>query len=178
MKRYIRAFAFTRKKAIDKLDGPSIEVNEHVIKCVIFGGYRKDSYNHWIHEISSWLQSCDSRGISGANLKDRDYRESLFGHFGDCVSDAENNLLHFKSSNLYKHHKKNPTTALPYYRINDEMIDCLYDCYVELMDTCIPILQSSKEHNLSFWKKLVKSIIDSHIYDFKDEDIVENIYDE
>ena len=172
MKLYIRAFSLPRKKAIEKLDGPSMKLDEHITKCVIYGEYQNESFKHWSHEIATWLQSCDGSNISGANLKVKDYQDSLFGHFGTTISDAYDNLNYFQANNPDKHHSGSHSNPLPYFRINDDMVKCLYDCYNDIVDICIPILQASKVHPVSFWDSLVRSILSAHIYKLTDEDIL------
>ena len=58
------------------------------------------------------------------------------------------------------------------------MIDCLYGCYTDIKDVCVLLLKSAKVHPLTLWKKLLKSFVDSYVYNFQNDDIVENIYDE
>ena len=178
MKQHIRAFAFSRKQAINRLESYSEQLNEYIIKCIIFGKYREESYNHWLYEVCTWIHTCDGADISGAKLKEKDYENSIFGYFAETKQETKENLLNFKVGNLYRSHKKNPTGALPYYSINNEMIDCLYGCYTDIKDVCVPLLKSAKVHPLTLWKKLLKSFVDSYVYNFQDDDIVENIYDE
>ena len=178
MKQYIRAFALPRKKAINKLDSYSEQLDEHIIKCIIFGTYRPESFDHWAHEVCTWIHSCDSANISGAKLKPKDYEDSLFGYFGDTEQETRENLVQFISGNLYRNHKKDPKGALPYFKINDTMVNNLYNCYNDIKDTCIPILQTSKVHPISYWKTIVKSILIEHRYNFSSDDITETIYDE
>lgn len=175
MKLYIRSFSLHRGEAITKLSSLSNELNEHVIKCIIFGEYREDSYSHWLHEISTSIASCDRGNISGARLKDKDYEDSLFGSFGSSIQDARDNLEQFKVINLRKHKKLNFETSLPYYVVNDTMVDNLYKCYCDLKDLCIPLLKSKKTHPVSFWKTAISLIVDNYKYTLEDTDITSEL---
>ena len=174
MKVYIKAFSLARGEAIQKLGRVSSTLNEHLIKCIIFGEHRPDSYQHWLHEVVSFITTCDKGNISGANLKDKDYKNSLFGSFGDSISDAEDNLKQFEVINIHSYKNTDPEIALPYFIVNDEMVSCLYNCYQDLIITCIPLLKDKNVHPISYWKRIIQPIVDDYKYLLKPEDIVEH----
>lgn len=175
MKLYIKSFSLHRGEAITKLSNLSTPLNEHIIKCIIFGKYRQEAYSHWMHEIVTFIASCDKGNITGAKLKEKDYRESLFGSFGTSKQDARDNLEQFKVINIRKHKEYNEETSLPYYNVNNVMVENLYDCYRELEDACIPLLRDKKVHATTFWKKIISPIIDSYTYSLEDGDITSEL---
>lgn len=174
MKKYIYAMALSRRHAISKLDSLSPKINEHVIKCVVYGKYQPRDLDGWISEIAGWMFAADRTAFVGAKLKDKDYVDSLFGQFGTDSSDAEDNLLFFEYTNLKKREGQN--TRLPYFRVNDTLKVKLFRCYNEMKKEIPPILREREEHSKMFWNSFVRDIIDEYLYDLKDSDIVEDIY--
>lgn len=106
---YILGKAFTRKKAIQRLEAFSEQILEYVSKCILFGCMvDTNKYDHWIEdEIGTLIY--DSHLLETNNrcrLKFKDYRENLFGEFGTSLADAKINLdlqyiAHLLSANPY-----------------------------------------------------------------------------
>lgn len=170
MKVYIRAFAYSRKKARDTINNYAYKLNEHIIKCIIFGKYRPDFVDHWVGECANWLVECDKNHIQQANLKESDYRDTIFEFFGDNHSEVEYGLIHFEKTNLEDH--KDEPGALPYFAINSDMIQKLFNCYQDLIDVCVPRFKSKTFHEKRSWATVVKSVIVDNMYDFKESDII------
>ena len=175
MKQYIKAFAYSRKKARDTINSYAYKLNEHVIKCIIFGKLRPESKVHWIKEIANWLVECDKSQIQQANLKTKDYNDTIFEFFAETMDETEYGLIHFEKTNLEKH--EGEPGSLPYFEINSKMVNKLFNCYTDLRDICIPRFQSKTFHEKNSWISVLTAIIDDNLYDFQPTDIIDSTHD-
>lgn len=175
MKIYVKAMSLSRKQAIGRLDSLSMNISEHLIKCVVYGKYRSTDFHGWISEIAAWIEAADRPNVIGAKLKARDYRNSIFGQFGSTFYDAEDNLSFFESTNLYR--REGESSKLPYFKINNEVVRCLFNCYNEVKDKCIPLLMNKEHHSKLFWYNTIESIVNNHLYKLVDENIVTDIHE-
>lgn len=159
MKRYIRsdsifAMSQSRKQVLQDFQDLGGIINTHIIKCVAYGDTMPNDIQHWQHEIATWIADANSIKCK-SKLKERDYRDILFGSFGNDIEDARRNLKRFKLRN------GRLLNAEPYpdFDITDDMVDKLFDTYRDLVDACTPILVSGKINTINRWQQLIEPIL-------------------
>lgn len=141
MKRYVIStvpifgMAYERKKIIQRLEGFSKVILEHVAKCIMYGTNFRD-YNHWIeHEIATWIVDASDMYLDkNKKLKTRDYAEVLFGEFGTEVQDARTNL------HIEQNRCRRSTPPYPEVVVDKEMISNMFEACNEIRDTFSPLL--------------------------------------
>ena len=102
IKRSIFYQAQPRKVALDSLYEDAKELAFHVIKCVVYLDQFPENYHHWVHdEICLWLAEADSITCK-SKLKWADYRDNLFGYFGETKADTYRVLISFKKQHIYR----------------------------------------------------------------------------
>lgn len=136
------AFAISIKKreAINMFYQYSDPIAYHLIECVIYN----DSLNkldHWINEIANSLSLVNKYKIKPRNkkLKSSEYKNSVFASFGDSKEDAKSVLSVFKLDNLIR------DDSYPDFEITDEMINCVYMTFQNVMNYVLPILTSNDD---------------------------------
>lgn len=104
-------------------------IEEHNIKCVVYGQNHRD-YKHWMLEISSWIWNISQRRPKkGFKLSSDDYKKNLFWGMGDSLKDSKLSLETFKDF-----HVKNK--EYPDFLITKDICRRLFDCYHELSNVC------------------------------------------
>lgn len=161
MKRYVRAdniFAMSqsRKQVLQDFQDLGGIINTHIIKCVVYGNTLSNDLPHWIHEIATWIADANSIKCK-SKIKEKDYRDMLFGSFGDDLEDAWRNLRRFKLRNG----RLLNSEPYPDFDITDEMVDKLFDAYQDLVDVCVPILVSGKPQTINKWQQLITPVLSS-----------------
>lgn len=142
---HIFGMAFPRKKCLDRLEALSKELNNHIIKCVVYYQTRPDDLSHWISEISNFIAQANKIKCN-SKLKKKDYMESIFADFGDEWIDANVNLEQFQL--IEKDY--------PEFDPEDKnLIDTLYQMYQLIIDTCIPVFNSKDIRSSDEWYKIL-----------------------
>lgn len=120
----IFGMAYERKKVIQRLEGFSKRILEHVAKCILYGR-RSLNYDHWIEdEIALWISDASDMFLDkGKKLKSNDYRRYLFGEFGDEVADARTNL-HVQYADDRKTRDPYPATEIDKQKIYNMFDAC------------------------------------------------------
>ena len=99
MKRVIRSslilgMAFPMSVAKDKLTADAKQLNDHIMKCVIYGD-SLSCLNHWIDdEITTWIYKASTISCKH-RISPNVYKSTLFCWFGEDSRDAESNLYDF-----------------------------------------------------------------------------------
>lgn len=106
MKIYLKAktaiysMAFDRSIAINHLKKPAKTLMRHMIKCIVYGN-TTGNYDHWINEISDYLEIANDVRMSPKNKKpDWDmFNTYLLGELGDTELDAKVIIAEFSKDN-------------------------------------------------------------------------------
>lgn len=150
MKRLIRSntyieaifgMAHDKKKAETKIEALSEQINNHIIKCVVYRNSTND-LQHWIYdELTTWfdyINNIDVKTKSG-KLSERSFDSILFSEFGENPKDAEFNLVVFRAS------VAKLGTEYPDFQITRNLAKKLNDVYTEIRTTFLPIF--TKKNN-------------------------------
>lgn len=175
MKVYVKAMALPRRQALIHLSYHAKEIEEHIVKIIMYGNYRRTAYSHWLQELAAWFAYCDENNITRLRLREQDYSESMFAYFCEDAEDAASALFQFQVDNLMKHERRNKSTVLPYFYINDEMSTKLYDCMHEIKFSSLEDLMNPVYHATSYWRTKLHTILKKHMYTLENSDIADNI---
>lgn len=147
----ILGMAMPRHTVLQKLSNVSPQLNEHIIKCVVYHDVSPSTIPHWVTEIAAWLRYAD-RLKSKSQLKAVDYQNTLFGSFGDEKDDADINLTEFQ---LFNNEKRDD--RYPDFEVTSDLITQLFQTYQNLMNACTPLLLSKDVHDLQEWRNTIMS---------------------
>lgn len=157
MKRYIRsnsifAMADARKHVLEKLDSLNSKIEEHVLKCVVYG-HDDPSYEHWIHEITNWISYANDVTLKPNNKKPKasDFLNTVFS-FGDDISDAKLSLGCFQA-------KIHDSDKYSYFEVTDVLARNLLQSLNNIVDTMIPIVTKDNNLRYSQIKEILKDCI-------------------
>ena len=159
MKRCIKAdsiFAMSqhRKQVLQDFQDLGGIINTHIIKCVVYKDVMPEAQNHWVNEIATWIADANSIKCK-SRLKEKDYRNFLFGSFGDDIEDARRNINRFRLRNG----RLLNSEPYPDFQITDELVDALFDAYIGIVNACVPILISGQVKTTHEWKQLIDPIL-------------------
>ena len=142
-----------RKVALDTLYEDAKELAFHVIKCVLYLDQFPENYYHWVHdEISLWLACADSVTCK-SKLKWSDYRDNLFGYFGETKADVNRVLLSFKKQHVLK------TNQYPDFEIDEQLVDAIHSCMNTIIEASKPWLLSKQIHSINDWYSIMSKIL-------------------
>lgn len=157
MKKYIYGMSFPRKHALAKMEELSEQLNEHVIKCVVYNEMRYMTINHWVDELSTWMNRANKIKCR-SKLKQKDYVGALFGAFGNSILDAEINLDSYCRLNRRKI-LVNDYEAYPDFDSEDsELISKLFNAYQKVIRYSLPYLMSDIILTTQEWSNILLSI--------------------
>lgn len=154
MKKYIFGMSLPHKSALKRLEADSEQFAVHVVKCIVYQEVRPLDVDHWIHELSTFLQDavnvkCDSK------LKPKDYRNTVLSYIGDDFEDAYTLLRYFQ-----KHCCNNSKDNYPEFVIDDNLVDMTYLACNKLLKF-VPSILASKEARYYDWTDLLKRALNS-----------------
>ena len=144
------SMSYPRSKALEIIDSNSKQINDHIVKYVVYYDMRPNDRNHWLNELSSWFERAD-RVSSKSGLKRKDYEATIFGWFGTTIDDALLNLEMFHDK--YIRYSSNP---YPEFEITPELANKLFKTYKRIKHLALPELMSKKVHSTSFWYNLIE----------------------
>ena len=144
--------AYPKRQALIRLSLHSQNIDDHVIKCVVYGRQMPENLHHWIQELSTWLAEADSITCK-SKIKESEYIDQVFGMFGDSVGDAYLNLKQFKFRYV------DQLKEYPDFVIDSTIIDRLFDTYLSITEESLKYLLSSKKHSKSEWYRLLNSLL-------------------
>ena len=151
---YIKAMSWNRNRALSKLSSMSDTFVKHILKCVIYSDNMRD-YNHWIQEISNYLEVANDIELKPRNKKPSksDYEDTLFDALGNTRKDARNNLKLF----LWEIEE---THQYPEFEITEKLINNVFETCKNIVDTFVPILiTKNSEDAESFQPKVEECIV-------------------
>lgn len=149
---YIMGMAFPLSVAKDKLTSDAKRLNDHIIKCVVYG----DSLyclNHWIDdEITTWIYkastiSCKHRISSNV------YRSTLFCWFGENSRDAESNLYDFYAKYVMRRKE------YPKFDIDRYLIERLNKVYREIEKEIIQMFCDKYSYTKNDYSEVLREIL-------------------
>lgn len=157
MKRVIRSslilgMAFPISVAKDKLTSDAKQLNDHIMKCIVYG----DSFgclNHWINdEITTWIYkastvSCKHRISSNV------YKSTLFCWFGEDSRDAESNLYDFYTKYVMRRKK------YPKFEIDRYLVERLNKVYRELEREIIQMFCDKYNYTKEDFREVLNEIL-------------------
>ena len=141
----------TRQKSLKQLDALSDTLIEHICKYILYKDIRPNDKEHWIDEISDVLEYVSDMTLKTKKkkLKASDYREWLFGDFGDEISDLKRCLWMTMKSCM----KKNP----PYPKVDFENINLKleFKAVQKMIDECSIKLSEVNVYKKEEWISIV-----------------------
>lgn len=157
MKRVIRSslilgMAFPMSVAKDRLTADAKQLNDHIMKCIVYG----DSFgclNHWINdEITTWIYkastvSCKHRISSNV------YKSTLFCWFGEDSRDAESNLYDFYTKYVMRRKK------YPKFEIDRYLVERLNKVYRELEREIIQMFCDKYNYTKEDFREVLHEIL-------------------
>ena len=159
MKRYIYAMAMERDSAKMHVESYKKCVYNHIIECVVYGDSRQ-SYNHWIDELSAWFDDINTTLLkikrNPPKFKDFEYRNMVFGLLGTTTTDAANALTSYKANN----------TEYPDFEVTRDLVLKLYGAAGDLEDFFCSLFARSKGHvdtSLDDINSYIHSILDEFL---------------
>lgn len=153
----IFGMAYERKKIIQRLEGFSKVILEHVAKCVMYGS-SFHSYNHWISdEIATWIVDASDMYLDKhKKLKARDYADHLFGEFGTEIQDARTNL------HIQQNADKRADPPYPAVIVDKDMISNMFEACTEIRDTFSSLLSETAPLEKADVELKLHEILDKH----------------
>lgn len=143
--------AFPMSKVKDKLLADSKQLNEHILKCVIYYD-ELHCLSHWIDEITSWVYKA-STVSSKHNISGKTYQNTIFSWFGEDQRDCESNLYDFYAKFVMKR------KSYPEFEISDYLIERLYHVYREFERDLIDMYTSKYNYSKSDYLEAVTDIL-------------------
>ena len=132
----INEMAFSRSKALEKIENVSMVIFDHLIKCFFYKGVNRDLH-HWIHDEIvpqfEYISRLKVKTPSG-KLRKEEYYKALF--VGKDKDDFEAELYGFKARN--RHYKD--------FNITTDLINLLYNKYCDIINKSVEAIINN-EHN-------------------------------
>ena len=154
--RPIFGMSVDRKKAVDRIHRYSDRILEHLAKCILYGNIRQQDYDHWIEEISTWMDIINRITIKPRDkkLKNSDYQELFSDILGTERIDAESSLWE-----VYYDLRK---LSLPYpeLEISEDKISDMFNASNDLIATFAPILSTKNEYTRKDIQDILRDILD------------------
>ena len=147
---YIYAMATNKRKALDRLYSYSDQIEEHIIKCVVYGDSLTTDPLHWIHEIATYLNAANIIKCK-SNLTEADYLDNLFPSFGDDLVDYQSSLWDFYD----KHIKRRQIAQYPEFEITDELIKKYMETCQDIIQISLPYLVNHQVLSVREWERLL-----------------------
>lgn len=152
-KQPIFSMSYTRKKALDILYSYSDNINDHILKCIIYKDTKPNDVKHWIVEICSWLHRADNV-TSKTKLKPRDYEDTIFSAFGNSIVDARINL-----ENFYDKFVKFSSTPYPKFEVTSSLVNDTFEVYERIKDFSIKQFLKSNKLSTDEWYHEIYKLI-------------------
>ena len=139
--------AFSKSKAIEKIQNVSTIIFDHLIKAFIYKNTTNDLH-HWIHDEIvpqfEYISRIKIKTPSG-KLKEVEYYKAITSSVGEDKDDFEAELYGFFARN--RSYKK--------LNITKELVDNLYEKYNNVIDNCIKAIINN---NQNFEKIIYKEV--------------------
>lgn len=152
---YVQAMSVRRSDAIKSLDSLSEALKNHVVKCVIYGkSLGESTYEHWIDEISEYLSIANDITIkpSSKKLKKDNYKNALFGAFGETLNDASIIVRVFRVTEGKNY---------PDFETSDNLYQRIYTAFQDLMNKTLPILITNNSKSKADFRRIVEEILNT-----------------
>lgn len=156
----IYGMSVTRPRAKDILSENAKTLQEHILKCVVYGD-STHNFDYWIEtEISQYLYMADKVTLKpdASKCKPDMYINTIFGHIGDAEVDAELDLEMFLSR------IKQKKIDYPIFTITNDMTRSLYNVYMDIIDSVLPILTNKAPMSKSDFYPIIHKILDPYRY--------------
>lgn len=150
----IYCMATPRAKAISLMQGLEDEINEHIIKAIVYEN-TTGNLEHWIEEIAEWLYQIDQIEVKphSKKLREKDYCNNAFGCFGDAVSDAGVYLTSFRVNTAKK------GKVYPDFTVTDKLQERLFTAWSMFLKTFPPIFATKNTYTKQDFIRMVSSIL-------------------
>lgn len=168
MKRYVRAtntdgkiqriygMSVDRPKAISSLKEDAETLQIHILKCVVYGD-TTHNFDYWIEiEIAQYLHMANSITLKPKATKGKPdmYLRTIFGYIGDSEVDANVDLERFRMR------IQQGKIDYPMYDITPDMVHTLYETYMLVIETILPILTSKNNMGKEDFYPILHKILD------------------
>ena len=165
MKRFIRAQAFPKDKALQRSGFYSDSIIEHVIKIVLYSDVRRDDVLHWITEIANWLEDADNIIVktSAKKLKRREIEDTTFGWMGDSLRDYASVLKMFQHNNRKGKFNYEDKESYPEVDITPELAEELMEVCYSLMDATLPMICEKTDHTSDEYVNVLKKVFRNYL---------------
>ena len=165
MKRYIRAMASNKDKALQHAGFYGDSIIEHIIKIVVYYDVRKEHIIHWIQELSNWIYDASTITLKPNNrkLKPRDIENTTFGWMGDELHDYASLLNMFQHNNKRGKFNHEDKGSYPEVETTRELAQELMDVCYEIMNETIPMMCGKQEHSKEEYFEVLKRIFNKYI---------------
>lgn len=158
MKLCIFAMSLDRSSAKQRAESYRKPITDHLIECILYGDSFK-CYNHWISELAAWIDDVNSTKLkirrNPPKFKESEYREYLFGLFGNTTSDTRGALLSYKANNK----------EYPDFEIDKYLVLRTYGASQDLAESVCRLLATSKgreDTSVEDISNLIHSVLDVH----------------
>lgn len=141
--------AMPRKIAFEKIEKYNKEITSHIMKCIVYP-YSRD-LDHWVKEIAN-LFTIINRVVlkqSSPKFEYQEYRDSVFGYFGDEKYDCANELDDFHYEYVMLKH-------YPDFEITNDLVNKLYEFVSNLSDEVIKIFITKNNKNMDDFETIIR----------------------
>lgn len=150
---YIMGMAFLMSVAKDKLTSDAKQLNDHIMKCVIYGD-SLGCLNHWINdEITTWIYKASTINCKH-KITSTLYKSTLFCWFGENQRDAESNLYDFYSKYVMR------KGEYPKFDIDRYLIERLNKVYREIEKEIICMFCDKYSYTKNDYSEVLREILE------------------
>lgn len=154
MKVYVRAMAFDRKLAMEKIQSLSKNIEDNIIKLCIFEDNLRDQ-QHWMDELATWFDAINRVTLKSKTPKftSDDYGDWVFGAFGTTYSDCRLSLLAWKANNQR-------TKKYPDVKLTNTAVNQLFSAVSQLRETFNDLFSSKNSYKRYDMLAIIEEIFD------------------
>ena len=145
----IYAMAFSRRTVRQMLSHYSMNIRDHVLKCIIYPD--SQDVDHWITELIAWF-SKSQQITCKSKLKASDYLETTFDAFGSTISDCESILEDFHFLYCIREHYTE-------FEISDNLVADTYKKVKHLERSAINLLLRTDVVRSSEWRHMLNGVL-------------------
>lgn len=155
----IYGMSYDRSTAKMKIASLSNKVEEHILKCIIYGN-STNSYQGWVKELAAWISFVNDVTIKPGKkkLKRKDYEDTLFKCIGDDVADVRLSLLSFQM-NFASDRSNEPYRE---FEIDEYLVKKAYKVLINFKSKIGEILPIRNDLETSEIASIIHSTIDKY----------------
>jgi len=158
MKKYIYAMSKARGPAKEHIESYRKVITDHLIECIVYGDSLQ-CYAHWVGELAAWFDDINKTELkikrNPPKFKYKEYKEYVFGLFGNTTSDARGALLSYQANNKY----------YPHFDITRDLVLRLSGAVLDLSDMFCTEWSTSRGSDFSTneIETMIHSVLDEYL---------------